>query len=70
MIRDLFRAALAAIVLWPAAPSRPAAPPVPAPAPVMLPVAAPWPAQPPPPGPVARIIGAADRVAARWLPPL
>jgi len=70
MMRDLFRAALAALVLWPAPPSRPAPVPMPPPAPVMLPGAAPWPAPAPPPGPVARVLGAADRLAARWLPPL
>lgn len=72
MIRDLFRAALAALVLWPA--SRPAPPPAPAPflppPPVAI-VAPPWPA-PPPAGPVRRVGGAvldaADRLAARWLP--
>jgi hypothetical protein len=69
MLRDSIRAALAAFVLWPLADRPPAPPPAWQPAPPTV-----WQPAPPGPGPVRRAAGAAldvaDRLAARWLPPL
>jgi hypothetical protein len=77
MLRDSIRAALAAFVLWPLADRPPAPPPAWQPAPPTVWQPAPptvWQPAPPGPGPVRRAAGAAldvaDRLAARWLPPL
>lgn len=74
MLRDLFRAALAALVLWPAVDRRPAPPcPLPPPPPAAVPV--PWPVavqappayNPPPPSRLRAAVAAAldsiDRMA-------
>jgi hypothetical protein len=68
MLRDTLRAALAAFVLWPMLPP---GPPAPSPPPVLMmppPPVLMMPPAPSPAGPVARVLGAADRLAARWLP--
>jgi hypothetical protein len=71
MLRDTLRAALAAFVLWPMLPPGPVAAPAPPPPPVLMmppPPVLMMPPAPSPAGPVARVLGAADRLAARWLP--
>lgn len=77
MIRDTYRAALAALVLWPAVDRQPAAVQAPAPAPAVqtvpvpvpypLAVQAPGPYNPPPSRLRATIAAALDRLD-RWAP--